>query len=268
MPKDIMRDILPANNDRIADRFLVRSLICHLARGAALTAGDCEMLTQTALECQRAVPAHFDLIRVGEKPTHVKIVLDGWAIRYRSLSDGCRQILAFLLPGDVCADHGTVLSHMDHSVASLTPVRYTRIPQVRFDSIIATSPRLARAFRWAELVTVSIQREWTLNIGQRIGTARIAHLLYETVVRMRSRGLGGPGVWSFPPRQSEIAEAIGLTPVHVNRLLQQLRHEGLIEWHARELRVKDMTGLKERAMFDPAYLHGTGEAPIATYPFW
>lgn len=230
-------------------------LLAHLSTGIELSPDD-ERLLRAATKSPRVLPAHADLIKEGDVLCGVKILLDGWAIAYRSLPNGSRQILALLLPGDVCVAHACTANCADHSVMSLTPVRIADVTMASFNRLVATSAGLARAFRWADMVTLSMQREWTMNIGQRDALTRVSHLLCETMTRMGARGLGGPAQWYFPPTQTDIAEAVGLTPVHVNRTLRTMREDGLVDLHGKTLTVLDGGRLRDTAMFDPAYLHG------------
>lgn len=206
----------------------------------------------------RRIGAHGDIIRTGDAPRTVKIVLEGWVARYIDLPDGRRQILALMLPGDVCDANAFVFERMDHSLGALTPVRYAEIGRGDFERLMDECPNLAREMWRHELVTVSIQRQWTANIGQRMALERIAHLLCETLLRLQAVGLTEAGSCDFPLTQIEIADATGLTPVHVNRTLRVLREQGLAELRGRRLNLIDPEGLRAVAMFDPAYLHLAG----------
>ena len=250
-----------ASSPSAAARASILPLLSRLVSGSCVSASDCNRLADTILQFDRTIPAHVDLFTEGDELLNVKIILSGWAIRYRSLPSGHRQILSFLLPGDACASHGAILRRMDHSIASLTPVRYADIPQASFDRLVEGAPTIEKAFRKAELVTLSMQREATLSLGQRSAIARVAHLLSETLYRLQSRGLGGPENLEFPPTQTEIAEATGLTAVHVNRMVQQLRRNGLITLRGKELAIIDVSGLWKIALFDPAYLHDGEDYP-------
>lgn len=250
-----------APNSKAVARASILSLLSHLTSGFEFSDSDRGSIVDMIAQFDRTMPAHVDLLAEGDELLNSKIILSGWAIRYRSLPSGHRQILSFLLPGDVCASHGAILRRMDHSIASLTPVRYADIPQPSFDRLVAGAPTIEKAFRRAELVTLSMQREATLSLGQRSAIARVAHLLSETVYRLQSRGLGDPENLTFPPTQTEIAEATGLTAVHVNRMVQQLRHNGLITLRGKELAIIDVSGLWKIALFDPAYLHDNEDYP-------
>lgn len=227
----------------------------HLSGFVDLTPADRELLDAVVTRNVRFVETRQDLVREGEKPRSMTVVLEGWAMHYKQLSDGRRQILSFLLPGDLCDANVFILSRMDHSVAALGPLRYAEISQADFEEVMAASPRIAKALWWSELVTVSIQREWTTNIGQRSAYERIAHLFCEIFARLRVMGRTRGDSCEFPLTQHELGDATGLTSVHVNRTLQQLRKEGLIELRGKRLYLLQADKLRQAAMFNPAYLH-------------
>lgn len=203
----------------------------------------------------RHLPARADIIDEGDLPRAVRVIHEGWVCRYKQLPDGRRQILAFLLPGDLCDCAVFLLDRMDHALAAMTPVRFSEIPPADFLHLTREVPDVADALALSELVTVAIQREWTLNLGQRTALERVAHLLCELYARLDAVGLVRDGGFAFPLTQTDVASATGLTPVHVNRTLASLRREGLISLQRRWLLVRNIDRLAEVAMFDPAYLH-------------
>lgn len=203
----------------------------------------------------RQVRARRDIIREGEQPAYVNLVLDGWAVRHKMLEDGRRQIMAFLIPGDLCDLNIFILKEMDHSISALTDVTIAQLPEEMFEGLDAKYPRIAEALEWDLLVQLAIQREWTINLGQRSAIERIAHLICELFARLKMVGLCVEGTCHIPITQTDLSEATGITPVHVNRVLQELRAERLIEWKGREIHVPDMDVLKRVAMFNDNYLH-------------
>ena len=144
---------------------------------------------------------------------------------------------------------------MDHSLSALTPVTIAEIDALDFQHAIEPFPRLKRAFQWESLVNMSIQREWTLNLGQRSALERIAHLFCELHVRLETVGLAGPGELHFPLTQTDIADATGITTVHVNRTMKELREGGLIAIQGKIIIVPSMAKLQEIAAFDRYYLY-------------
>jgi CRP-like cAMP-binding protein len=191
------------------------------------------------------------MVQEGDKPAGMYLILEGWAMRYRQRADGSRQIIAILLPGDLCIDpRGRPLNH---TIASLTQVRYGVIPYLEFGERLAEAPDLAVALWRRQLETTSIQLEWIANSG-RSAIERIAHFLCETFSRARACGLAHGNECEFPLTQQDIAGVTGLTSVHVNRTLQQMRKDGLIELNGKRLTLLKPDGLGEVAIFDSAYL--------------
>ena len=203
----------------------------------------------------RVVQPRRDLIREGETPKFVHLMVDGWACRYKTLPDGRRQIVAFFVPGDFCDLNVYILKEMDHSIGAITRVRVADISREEMDEITERFPRVTQAFWWHELVNVSVQREWTVNVGQRSAYERIAHLFVELFLRLQAVELTNADSCDFPITQTDIAEATGLTSVHVNRTLQELRRHGLIEFERKRFRIPNLERLKDAAMFNPNYLH-------------
>ena len=196
-----------------------------------------------------------DLVREGERPASISVILEGWVVRYKLLADGNRQILSLLLPGDVCQANAIVRERMDHALGALNRVRYAEIDCDILEGQIRRSTETFRTVWRTSLVNASIQREWTANIGQRRGIARIAHLLCEIHARLDATSTMRFDGFEFPMTQADIGAATGLTPVHVNRVLQKLRQMGLIRLAQRWLDIVDIDRLRKIAMFDPAYLY-------------
>lgn len=201
------------------------------------------------------ISARRDLAREGDTLRSIYLLLEGWACRYKALPDGRRQNLAFLIPGELCNLHLPFLEAMDHSVAAITGLTVAEIPRDDFEALIAGHPGIMRSLYRDELVKIAIQREWTLNLGQRTAYERLAHLLCEMFLRLDLAGLTSGASCEFPLTQVDIAEATGLTAVHVNRTLQELRANGLVELKSRILTIPNMAALQDAAMFNDNYLH-------------
>lgn len=216
-----------------------------------------------ALGPTRTVPARSDIIREGDDPRAVNVILEGWAYRYRQLKDGRRQIVSILLPGDLCDPHIFLLDRMDHAIGTITPVMLTQIPGRTLQDLTARSAALDEALMREGLATAAVQREWTVSLGRRSGIERLAHLLCEVHARLEAVGLADAAGCPFPLTQADVADALGQSPVHVNRALQDLRSTGLISLNKRRLTVHDRAGFVEFAEFDPTYLHFTVEAERA-----
>ena len=207
----------------------------------------------------RDFAARRDLAREGDRPRAIYVMLEGWACRYKTLPDGRRQVVAFFVPGDLCDLNVFILKQMDHNVGAITAVRTAEIDRDEFERMTEAHPRITQALWWNELVNVAVQREWTLNVGQRTAYERISHLICEMFLRLRTVGLTRGDSCDFPITQVDIGDATGLTSVHVNRTLKQLREEGLIEVNRRSLTIHDLPGLRQAAMFNDNYLHLDGE---------
>ena len=219
-----------------------------------LSSDDREALAQISRNF-RFIDARRDLISEGDKPRHVHLVLDGWACRYKQLPDGKRQMVSLFVPGDFCDVNACILNAMDHSIGAITRLKVAMIPPEEMNALAAERPRVSEALSWHELVTAAIQREWTLNLGQRSAYERLAHLLVELYLRLRAVGRAHDGRCDFPLTQNDLASATGLTSVHVNRTLQELRRDGLIELERKQLEILDLQRLMDVSMFNSNYLH-------------
>lgn len=222
---------------------------------APLREEDCHLYLEALGRRVRQITARTDITHEGDNPRAVRVVLEGWACRYKELPDGRRQILAFFVPGDLCDSAVFLLDQMDHSIAAITPVTLGEITPDAFAQMTRESTELADALALNELVTVAIQREWTLGLGQRNALERVAHLLCELHARLEAIGLVKDGQCHLPLTQIDIGSATGLTSVHVNRVLQELRRDGIIELTRRRLTIHRPAALGRAAMFDPVYLH-------------
>lgn len=234
---------------------MANPLLRKLERFTKLSADDREALDRLASQRVRRRRQREDIIHEGDKPDHVNLILEGWACRYKMLADGRRQILAFLVPGDLCDLHVYILREMDHSIGTLTPVRHAEITREDFDRAIDGRQRVMQALWWDTLVTAAVQREWTTDMGQRSAIERIARLLLELFYRLESVGMTNGDACELPLTQAEIAEAMGMTPVHANRILQELRGRGVIELSSKRLVIPDREALARIAQFNPNYLH-------------
>lgn len=203
----------------------------------------------------RRVEALRDITAEGDRPEHVHLVLEGWAARYKVTPTGARQITAFLIPGDFCDLHITVLAEMDHSIAALTSATVAQLVPDRIAELSHTHPHLVTGLWWATLVDEAVLRSWIVNLGRRSALQRLAHLICELHLRMAHVGLAEHDVFRLPLTQEQLADALGLTPVHTNRTLQALRARELLAWHGRDMEILDIARLRQVAGFDANYLH-------------
>ncbi len=203
----------------------------------------------------RRFGARVDVIREGEAPEHVNLVLSGWACRYKYLEDGRRQIMSYFVPGDTCDLGVFLLRSMDHSIGTLTAVTMAEVSREAVLEMTGNHSRVSNALWWSTLVAEAVQREWVVNIGQRTAFERIGHLLCEIFIRLRCVGLTTDASCEFPITQAELGEATGLSTVHVNRTLQELRGSNLIVLRDKVLTIPDLAALQRASMFSPNYLH-------------
>lgn len=199
-----------------------------------------------------------ELIAEGDQPTSVFLILEGWAYRFKHLSDGSRQITAFLVPGDVCDVQIFLFEKMDHSIGVLSDALVVKIPAAEMLDVMDRFPRIERALLWATLVDEATLREWLLNVGPS-AKQKLAHLFCELSTRLRVVGLvDDNGCYILPPIQSELGDTTGMTTVHVNRSLQSLRADGLISTANGMLTIRNFDNLAQIAGFDEDYLHTDG----------
>ena len=199
--------------------------------------------------------ADQDIIREGERPAESCLLLEGFACRYKILPDGRRQIMSFHTPGDIPDLLSIQLRVMDHSLGTLVPSKLAFIPHEPLRELTRQYPGIAGAFWRDTLIDAAIFREWMVGLGRRSALQRIAHLLCEMAVRIAAVGLADKHVYDLPVTQAELGDALGLSTVHVNRVLQQLRGSGLFTFRGSTVTVCDWNGLKVAGEFDPTYLH-------------
>ncbi|MGB3627740.1 MAG: Crp/Fnr family transcriptional regulator [Henriciella sp.] len=196
-----------------------------------------------------------DLIVAGEDANEVFILQSGWALRYRLLEDGRRQIVNFMLPGDVFDLQSLADLKADHTVTAITECEVSVIPSKPFIAMLGQSSRLAAAFWWAAVQEESILREQIVRIGRRSARERIGHMLLE----LHRRYVGATGQETdqlvMPVTRSDIADALGLTPVHVSRTMSAMRRSGLISEERGSIILEDRERLARLSHFDTDYLH-------------
>jgi CRP-like cAMP-binding protein len=203
----------------------------------------------------RDFAAHEDVISQGDRTGGVKLLLQGFACRYKVLEDGRRQIVAYFVPGDLCDLRVFILKRMDHSIGAVGASRVATIAPDEVLRLTNCFPNLTRALWWSTLVEEAIAREWIVNVGQRNARERMAHLFCELLFRFRAVGLNEGNSCTLPLTQVELAETLGLSPVHVNRTLQELRRDKLITLEGGTLTIEDLDKLIDISLFNPDYLH-------------
>ncbi|MCJ2019577.1 Crp/Fnr family transcriptional regulator [Methylobacterium sp. E-065] len=205
-------------------------------------------------ENPQVVSAGTDLIREGEPPDGMFLILDGFACRYKLRENGARQIMAYLVPGDAGDVDGPLLRAMDHSICTLSACKVARIAPDTIWNLLQR-PAVAAALRKSTLVDEATLREWLLNVGRRSAPERLAHLFCELHLRLRAVGRADENGFELPITQYDLADTTGQTSVHVNRSLRELRERGLIKLRQRHLTILDLPGLRQFAEFKSGYLH-------------
>jgi CRP-like cAMP-binding protein len=203
----------------------------------------------------KTFPADHDIVSIGDRPSESCLLLDGWTCRYKMLPDGGRQIMSFHIPGDVPDFQSLYLKTMDHSLGTLTPVKVALIQHRDLQHLVRRYEGLATALWRDSLIDAAIFREWMVGIGRRTAHERITHLLCEMATKLRMVQLNDGHSYPWPVTQQEVADALGLTDVHVNRVLRDLRTSGLITFARGWFKAVDWEGMKKLGQFDPGYLH-------------
>ncbi|MBZ6378640.1 hypothetical protein B5C34_11865 [Pacificimonas flava] len=231
-----------------------RALARKLSNFLELTDQDKTYLDRITF-ARETVPADRDIVGFGEVPATMFVIERGMAIRYRVLRGGERQILSFMLPGDLCDLNVFLLKKMDHNVASLEELEMSRI---RRDDVLKTyfkRPRIAAALWWSALQAEAISREHIVALGRRRARSRLAYLFFDIYWRLKAVGLAEDNVLNLPLTQAEIGDALGLTPVHINRVLKELVEEGLIDKQRGQVQLLNTEALQKVADIDDHYLH-------------
>ena len=207
-----------------------------------------------AVERVAHAPAGQILVPAGQPLTHSTLVVEGLVARFKDLNDGPRQITEVHVPGDFVDLHGFLLKRLEHNVGALTPVKLAYVPHHALKRITEKEPHLARLLWLSTLMDAAIQRERILSIGRRSALARVAHLFCELFVRLEVVGQVEDSSFRLPVTQLDLADATGLTSVHVNRMLRQLRSQGLVTFRSGVVDIHDLPGLEKLAEFDRSYL--------------
>ena len=247
------------DGDRQGDHPLLRKLGRYVRMSSAE-----RRAIENLLHRHKAIPANTDLVRQGEPLSKAVILRDGWAIRYRTLNDGRRQIMNFLLPGDMFDLCAFLLTASDHSVGTITPCTVHFVPASGIIELFRRWPRLGAAMWKSALQEEATLRERILSLGRRSAQERVAHLLYELWVRLSVIGLRNGDSFDLPLTQVELADALGLTPVHISRTLRRLRQLRLIEMRRREVTILRPREQVEYGEFERDHLHETPiKEPVA-----
>jgi CRP-like cAMP-binding protein len=202
----------------------------------------------------RSVQRHRDIITEGRSYGGLFIIMEGNAIRYRILHDGRRQIVNIVLPGDIVGSLGYFMESSLYSTKALTDVVVAALPFARLTALNETHPRLVTKIFWWLSCESTIYAEHLVDLGRRSALERVAHFLLELLIRLRSVGLADDQSFKIPLTQELMADALGLSIPHVNRVLRRLREDDLVAVEEQRVTVKDIEALSALADFEPGYL--------------
>ena len=214
-----------------------------------------ERVIREAAGIAHEVAARKTIIRAGELLSNSTLLLDGLMCRYKDLRNGERQITELHVAGDFVDLHSFTLKRLDHNIMALSPCRIALVPHERLTRITEEHPHLARIYWFTTNLDAAIHREWELSLGRRTALSKTAHLLCELQVRLGLVGLADDSGYDLRLTQIDLAECLGLTAVHVNRTLRQLREQHLVTLNKGRVEILDRAGLRKAAEFDPAYLY-------------
>lgn len=236
-----------------------RNMLSRKLSGFARLDDEDEALLNTISVRPRLYLKGEDVIGDGDVPDDVHLVLSGLACRYKLMADGERQITAYLIPGDFCDLHVAILDRMDHAIGALTETAVLDVPRQTIAALLAR-PNISRAMRLATLVDEATLRQWIVNLGRRSAVQSLAHLFCELRTRMESVGLVENNEFSLPISQKVLADTTGLSVVHVNRSLAELRKARLLAFSDGRMHILDAEGLDRLAGFEDDYLHLAGKS--------
>ncbi|SDC29221.1 cAMP-binding domain of CRP or a regulatory subunit of cAMP-dependent protein kinases [Sphingomonas sp. YR710] len=202
--------------------------------------------------------ARHIIVREGERLDRSLLLIDGLMCRYIDNRQGHRQLVAMQVPGDFVDLHGFPLTKLDHDVATLTGATVAVIPHVALDRIVAEQPQLCRKLWFSTLLDAAMHRAWLFRVGRLDAMGRVAHFLCETEARLRAVGLSNGHRFALGLTQIDLAEICGLTNIHVNRVLRQLREKRICIFRSSVVEILDADALARRGEFSSHYLYLTG----------
>lgn len=233
---------------------MIEKLLLKLRRRDSLSEPEEAALRAVISEAVDVSPKQT-IVRRGEPIDRSVLLLEGMVCRYKDLRNGQRQITALHVPGDFLDLHGFTLKKLDHDVMSLSPSRIAYAPHDKLTALTAEFPHLTRLLWFSTNLDAAMHREWELSLGQRSGAARAAHLFCELYERLHVVGMIDGPEFDLPINQTELGECLGLTVVHTNRVLRELRQQGLARFSRGRVVIDDMEALRAAAEFDPLYLY-------------
>jgi CRP-like cAMP-binding protein len=229
-------------------------VVRRLKTRAPLTQADADAVRNVPFVRRTLEPAAY-IVREGEPPTHCALLLSGFAYRHKVTGEGQRQILSIHMPGEFLDLQNSFLDVADHNVQALTRSEIAAVPVAAMSRLAEQHPLVGRALWIDTLIDSAIFREWIVNVGRRDATSRIAHLLCEFALRLEAADLARDYRYELPMTQEQLADATGLTAVHVNRVLKDLQRRTLIARERRAVEIVDWERLRAVGDFNARYLH-------------
>lgn len=229
----------------------------HLTRHVRLSVSAQSEFATFVQRLAKPIAADDALLEPGDRGKTF-ILVSGWIVREASLADGRRQITALFLPGDIFDLHADLIPECGYRLRAVTDGEVAVLSRSDFQRLVAASPEIAEALTWEQLEQLANQTEWLTNLGQRKALERVAHFFCEVFWRLNAIGLARENQCDMPFTQAELAEVLGMTPVHLNRCIQELRGRRVVELRGHKLRVIDGSRLAEIGLFDPGYLELDG----------
>jgi CRP-like cAMP-binding protein len=212
---------------------------------------------------RRTYTTYQDIVREGDEPGHCCFVETGVVSRHKTLRNGARQIVSFHIPGDMVDLSSALRVVADHGIRTHVPTTIIAVEHGDILRLAADFPELGRAFWFDTLVDAAIFREWTVNVGRRNARERTAHLLMEFAYRFKAADLMVDDSFELPISQNDLSDALGISPVHLNRMMQSLRREGYIRTLSKTIWIQRWQELVDLAGFTSAYLHPEGPRKLA-----
>ena len=238
---------------------MVHPFVRKLRHGANLDPEDERLLISLA-QSVRSIGAREDILTDGAQVRSLPLIVEGWACRYKLLTNGKRQITALLVPGDLCEPFGVMRRCVTYSIGALTPIVLAPVSLDAIRGVARDNPRIEAALWWDMLTGSAIEREHVVSLGRRSASERTGHLFCELHLRLAMVGLADDAGYTLPVTQADLGDLLGLSAVHVNRSLQELRRTGLISLRERRLTIRNLAELREFSLFDTAYLYASGPA--------
>jgi CRP-like cAMP-binding protein len=214
-----------------------------------------ESAIRDAVAETREYAAGQTFIHAGDELRHSTLLIDGLMCRYKDMNNGERQITELHVPGDFADLHSFTLKHLDHNIMALTRCRAAVVPHANLKRITEQFPHLTRVYWFATNLDAAIHREWTVSLGRRSAISRTAQLFCELRVRLGLVGLTDHSGFALDLVQTELAECLGITPVHVNRTLKDLREREILTFRSGQVVIHNLRELERVAEFDPTYLY-------------